>query len=356
MKGPIHYTAKDIERYHNGTMLPAERHALERAALDDPFLSDALEGYAFTQTPAQDMAALQQKLALRIQKDDRKKVFLMQQPWMKIAAIFILLAVGTWIILQTNSRQQQENIARSEKATAPAQTQEVNSFQRDTTAIVSDAPATDETVMLQKNRAAAPVQQIDDVKKDGAEKEALSPPPGSFYNFDTNRPVVTAATQQATEFKLKEQQDSSTFLQGKVNGVAITTRPNDTLKNLDVVMRDNHAELNEVVVSGYGTQKKTTNASAMRLKMKADTLQPEEGWDEFDEYITRNMKSPDELQITPVNGEVELRFDISKEGKPVNIAVTKSLCTKCDEEAVRLLKEGPKWKKAPKKGKVKIKF
>jgi hypothetical protein len=37
--------------------------------------------------------------------------------------------------------------------------------------------------------------------------------------------------------------------------------------------------------------------------------------------------------------------------------VVKSLCNKCDEEAIRLLKEGPKWKKKKnKKGSVTIRF
>lgn len=39
------YTAADIEKYLSGEMSPADRHALEKAALDDPFLSEALEGY-----------------------------------------------------------------------------------------------------------------------------------------------------------------------------------------------------------------------------------------------------------------------------------------------------------------------
>jgi hypothetical protein len=44
-------------------------------------------------------------------------------------------------------------------------------------------------------------------------------------------------------------------------------------------------------------------------------------------------------------------------GEPVNIKVEKSLCAQCDDEAIRLLKQGPKWKKKKnKKGKVTIRF
>lgn len=44
-KKHIIYSAKDIEQYLSGTMSNAEMHAIEKAALDDPLLSDAIEGY-----------------------------------------------------------------------------------------------------------------------------------------------------------------------------------------------------------------------------------------------------------------------------------------------------------------------
>ena len=38
------YSAADIQRYLQGNMSAADMHALEQAALDDPFLADAIEG------------------------------------------------------------------------------------------------------------------------------------------------------------------------------------------------------------------------------------------------------------------------------------------------------------------------
>ncbi|MBT1686614.1 hypothetical protein [Dawidia soli] len=49
----------DIERYLNGELSPAEMHALEKKALYDPFLADALEGAAQL-APAELSADLQQ--------------------------------------------------------------------------------------------------------------------------------------------------------------------------------------------------------------------------------------------------------------------------------------------------------
>ena len=46
------YTAEDIQRYLNRQMTMPERHALEKAALEDPFLAEAIEGYMQHNAPA----------------------------------------------------------------------------------------------------------------------------------------------------------------------------------------------------------------------------------------------------------------------------------------------------------------
>src|SRR5580765_2403822 len=40
------YNAEDIRRYVRDEMSPAEMHAIEKAALEDPFLADAIEGFS----------------------------------------------------------------------------------------------------------------------------------------------------------------------------------------------------------------------------------------------------------------------------------------------------------------------
>lgn len=42
------YSAIDIQRYLNGQMSAKEMHAMETAALDDPFLAEAIEGFENT--------------------------------------------------------------------------------------------------------------------------------------------------------------------------------------------------------------------------------------------------------------------------------------------------------------------
>jgi len=102
-KNTTSYSASDLQRYLKGEMSAPEMHNLEMAALEDPFLADALEGFEkqatdLTQTGDQDLsghlADLHARLESRVSAPTRK-IF----PWLRIAAAAILLiglGIGAW--------------------------------------------------------------------------------------------------------------------------------------------------------------------------------------------------------------------------------------------------------------------
>jgi TonB family protein len=89
--------------------------------------------------------------------------------------------------------------------------------------------------------------------------------------------------------------------------------------------------------------------------VKLEEPEPADGWDNYDTYIANNLNPPEEVKTKQnAGGEVEISFEVDKNGNPVNIKIEKSLCAKCDEEAKRLIKEGPKWKRKAKKGRTTV--
>lgn len=93
--------APDFERYHSGKMTEAEMHALEKAALDDPFLEDALEGYAYTKTPVADITAIKEKLWPQEEDVKTPVVWFRQKAFrqlMKAAAILIIFGGLGWLL------------------------------------------------------------------------------------------------------------------------------------------------------------------------------------------------------------------------------------------------------------------
>ncbi len=79
---------------------------------------------------------------------------------------------------------------------------------------------------------------------------------------------------------------------------------------------------------------------------------PEMGMKRYNEYLQNNIVRPKEART--MNGVVKLNFLVDTDGSMRDFVVTESLCVKCDLEAIRLVKEGPKWRPGVLRGHIKI--
>lgn len=85
--------------------------------------------------------------------------------------------------------------------------------------------------------------------------------------------------------------------------------------------------------------------------------EPADGWNNYDTYIANNLQIPETVRMMDVGSsaaEVEVSFEVNKYGQPVNIKIVRSTCTKCEQEAIRLIKEGPLWKKKGRRNKTRV--
>jgi hypothetical protein len=97
-KNIINYTAADIEKYWKGKLSPDEMHAMEKAAMDDPFLADSMEGYQ--NASVADLDSLKERLDKRIGAiipilNLKRKRF----TWIRAAAAIIII-VGVGLLVQ----------------------------------------------------------------------------------------------------------------------------------------------------------------------------------------------------------------------------------------------------------------
>lgn len=103
---------------------------------------------------------------------------------------------------------------------------------------------------------------------------------------------------------------------------------------IDVRMVENSVALEEVAVSGL---KKDKNK-------KVNSPEPKGGFENFEKYLAENLRYPATAATAGIEGEVVTSFRIKKDGSLYDFHTVKSLGHGCDEEAIRLLREGPKWK------------
>lgn len=94
-----------IRQYLAGELDNKAMHALEKQAMDDPFLADALEGFA-ERKPDQrrHLADLNRRLEARLQgKEERKGgLFVLNYRWLAAAGVLLLVCTGLIWLLQVN--------------------------------------------------------------------------------------------------------------------------------------------------------------------------------------------------------------------------------------------------------------
>jgi TonB family protein len=101
------------------------------------------------------------------------------------------------------------------------------------------------------------------------------------------------------------------------------------------------SELSEVVVVGYGTERKEVVLPFDSPIMELAT--PAGGRKAFKQYLEGNVRYPEQAIKNQVEGKVTVQFTIETNGKLSDFRVIRGIGFGCDEEVIRLIKQGPKW-------------
>ncbi len=260
------YNAIDFARYHSGAMLPEEMHALEKAALEDPFLADALDGYVYSKDAEQELEQIRMRLE---EKRNQKKVFtissLSSGTWWKIAAMFILFAGAGYYFYATNSKKETSLAVKNDvpKKQNPAA---ISPAQNDTTATEDDlafekpsgknenstaklpAPATNSMEVPARRKTTA--GEIKTEKERSTSEEALT---------DTDKNGVAMNDDKVASMNIiHKDSGKEAFLRPADTTalVAASLHKNDSGSFPGVALNQKADALNEVVVTGYGRRRK----------------------------------------------------------------------------------------------------
>jgi hypothetical protein len=440
-KNIINYTASDIEKYWKGKLSAEEMHNMEKAAMDDPFLADALEGYKNINLADTGLDALKERFDKRVGAaavpilNLKRKRF----TWVRAAAaIIIIVGIGLLVQQLVFNDRNKNSIAILEKDSKKRESvaNDNNQIKPDSIYNKDVSAKPDSPVMKQKqeisispNSGSYAYTPIDTTRKiDGADA-ALKKPENEIVPAG-NAQVTANAERKSEPAKEKADfgrifDDSTKFLNDKKasaampvakqranqeyydgyntsSGLALNNKYNyrvvdaqnnpvpfanvmntrdnigtytDIRGNFNLVSSDsilhvqirslgyNAADYKLVPAKDQGgalvlkeDERKETFAqnrkvvSSLSRKDSAEIEEPEVGWGNYNTYVANNIQIPEKVRPKNTRSDVELSFDIDKTGQPVNIKVTRSSqCKECDEEAIRLLKEGPKWKRKGKK-------
>ncbi len=397
------YNAADFAQYHAGTMPANEMHILEKAALEDLFLADALEGYAHTTTPEKDLEILKDK----IRKQENKKnnfslTALVNNGWLRIAAVLVIVAGTGYFFYSANDNTTPVTLAKNEDGKKKIMADTTVTLKYDTTIANNKLITTNQasTYTIKEKEFTVPKTSMPEAATATMPPQSMeSPvalPSGSSNDAVSAAPVVIKRDTQAllaNEFKgkivdnkgapvpfasIKEtntNKGTSTDADGRfyykskdsiVNATASAVGYESKKFNLKkeedkgIALNKTEKELSEVVVTGYGTRKKRnisntqtqTNANnALNGKASGVNVQNNQqaniksvvNEEQFYLYLKNYIAPLFDEQGNKLKGEVMLEFFVNKNKRPENITVKKSTCEACEPIALQLLETGPDW-------------
>ena len=387
-------SAELLRKYRDGTLSPEEAQQVARLR-DDPFHADALTGVKQLpdgETFMRQTADLRQQLQGRLRQPTR--------PWYiqyggRIAATVLLLLVSSYVIYTFVTPSTIE-IAEEEMAPAPAASplakpqeapqplaylspedlvtpsliSRMPSIAPVITPVADEAVAEDVVLLSEDNISSdipaselseeAPALSEELRSKAPADQPSspirvrgVSPMPqpantqvvvGQVVDADTQEPLpgVNVLVKNTTlgvvtnidgEFTMQVPFDRTLIF----SSIGYSSTEVDSLSlDMNIALSPDMSSLSEVVVVGYGTQREADPASTAAT--------PVGGMRSFKQYLKESLRHPPEVAVEEVKGTVKVDFMVGADGTLSNFRIDKSLCAACDQEAIRLIREGPPWK------------
>lgn len=136
---------------------------------------------------------------------------------------------------------------------------------------------------------------------------------------------------------------SLTFSSSGFNQLNYSITSSDTF---DVVMaRENQPNFRMAFLDTRAAQKRSRDVNLEKYDGNEGfaAATPEGGYKKFDKYLKRNTRIPREAKRQGIKGVVIISVRVGTTGELSDFEVIRGLGAGCDEEAIRVVKEGPLW-------------
>lgn len=369
-------------------------HALEKAALEDPFLADALEGYtAHVETLSSDVAELNLRLNERLKESKENKsapVVPLRRNWWWSAAAVVLIVVSAavayrliwsnkeqaiaWkepsvkkateeplITTMDSSEKTAAPVAHAKEKTAPAKARVSKEDDLGTTTNPEDF-ASREKNMDQKEHAAAS-QDLLKLESKQTQPPVIASLKKELPAFNIRGEVLDVQQKPVSGVVVRLENEKTATLTDSLGRFSLRSKDSSAVATLDIVgflpqkvelkrdiaankitLLNSSAAMEEVVVVGYGRQKKKLVTGSVSKTVNTNPLKavPEAGWPAYNQYLldSSRLKGAEGVP-TPI---VIISFEVRPSGKLTRFRIEQSADKAYDKEALRLIKEGPSWK------------
>lgn len=329
-----------IWRYLQGERKGKAANRLEREALADPFLYEALEGF---EGVAADHEQAVRKLERRLQPETGEKVRWHVFRWVAAASVLLVGGVALWLLAGQERQEFEQVAAVRQEVKADSAVPEV--------AVVAAAVVPDSDTIVKQEKAMA---------------KSLEASPGRRRE---KRAVAVAVRGEKVEAEAMADQ-----VVAEVADAVQAVKDSGEVKNVEELMGK---RLERVDFQRFGGERgiRIRGISPAKQqpprKKKVEEQQEEKfipydmgkkrnrkvkpgvaDWDRkaegnqiwlrrFEQYAADSLRYPEMARVNGIEGEVKLSVRLNKKGHPSRIRILQELSPECDREAVRLVEFYP---------------
>lgn len=367
----------NLKEYIQGKRHGKEANRLEREAMSDPFLQDAIDGY---DSVAGDHLSAIKKLEKKVAPKPSRKV---RPVWIWAAAALLVLLIGIPFLLRQPALNEEMIIATNESGKVDS---EMTTPENDSVLMTIHRAVETEKKAIPD--AISEVKRNDDVKGEDKEKRmddvtVVTTPVEEAPVEQENQLVETSVNRNPLKQPRILDRSIQEQLQGSVAGIAVASENEQSATesiriravssaNLSdrklvqgrltdetgdplnehigtIVLKADTDLLSEVVVVGYGTQRKRVDTGAVT---KHTEVIPTFGETEFMRYFEENYDKQicEEQAVAFV-----VTFFIDSNGHPGSIHIKENNCPAMVTEIKRLLLGSPLWSDVDREVTLKIK-
>ena len=372
-----------IQKYLNGELDAKAMHQLERAAQDDPFIMDALEGYQNNgKAQTANLKEIRERFAERLEKPERRSILLWRALPIAASVLIALTAGLLWypkskpekparvmatVTLNKSTVLPQNNLAKPPVSAEQFASDNLNrtSVQPNKqTAYVNKSRGKLHLNIIEKNEVYLVDNKSESISAMLANREQSLDISDVTPVVPTVNKIVTGIITDATGHGLAgvkvaiegTQLSALTDTAGTFNitnpaqggmlnvayrgykptQVALTGK--DSLK---IVLNESISELAEISVPGYAEAN------------PAGLAHPLLGWKAFKDYIRKNAH-----MVNGETGRVKLAFNVAANGSITGVRIIRGKNDAMNRKAIALLVGGPEWSSQGdiKEVKIKIRF
>jgi len=362
-----------LKDYIQGNKRGKDANRLEREAMNDPFLQGALDGFdSVSGNHAKIIKQLEEKYTYPIvaSKPEKRKFFY----WAAAASILLLIGFGAYYLLEKN---RQNNLIfaelQSEKKVnvITADSMQEKNQARNNTFIASDIASEPANNVAVLNKSLSKQPEEAPLKAENINKELKQIVQGIVVD-ETGEPlagvsIVEEGKQNGTvtnadgTFTLQlPTGDSSKLIASYLGYEHQEINPSTMAQTL--TLKQDDAALSEVVVVGYGTQKKSTVTGAVSslegqvagVSVNNDkSAQSDFGEKEFQAWCRQKA----DKNVCAGNGaSVKVSLFIDENGKPSIIEYKKYSCEDAKKEVENLISSSPAWTRTNRKVTMTVKW